>query len=124
MKVTNRSFHLYPRCTVLLHTYTLLLCYVSIIREDIEQHDAFICTGWNCSTNTSSDDSSTEHTSSNNDILPIEHGGIRLIIPHLYGWKSAKYLTELHFLPYHAKVVKSVFLTYPITFSIQVQFFV
>jgi len=26
-----------------------------------------------------------------------EHGYIRIIIPHLYGWKSAKYLTTLEF---------------------------
>eukprot|EP01126_Amoeba_proteus_P053083 TRINITY_DN6456_c0_g1_i10.p1 TRINITY_DN6456_c0_g1~~TRINITY_DN6456_c0_g1_i10.p1 ORF type:complete len:237 (-),score=36.08 TRINITY_DN6456_c0_g1_i10:1381-2091(-) len=30
--------------------------------------------------------------------LSIEHGGIRLINTHLYGSKSAKYLTELYFL--------------------------
>jgi Oxidoreductase molybdopterin binding domain len=79
----------------------------SIIREDFEQHDAFICTGWNrCSdsNNDSSNDDNTDASTSSSSILPIEHGGIRLIIPHLYGWKSAKYLTELHFLPYHAKV--------------------
>lgn len=26
------------------------------------------------------------------DILPVEHGGIRLVFPSLYGWKSAKFL--------------------------------
>lgn len=30
--------------------------------------------------------------------LPIEHGGpLRLIVPHLYGWKSAKFLARLRF---------------------------
>lgn len=30
--------------------------------------------------------------------LPIEHGGpMRLIVPHLYGWKSAKWLRRLEF---------------------------
>uniref|UniRef100_A0A832M3N9 Sulfite oxidase-like oxidoreductase n=1 Tax=Oscillatoriales cyanobacterium SpSt-402 TaxID=2282168 RepID=A0A832M3N9_9CYAN len=31
--------------------------------------------------------------------LPIEHGGpLRLVIPHLYAWKSAKWLNGLEFL--------------------------
>lgn len=31
--------------------------------------------------------------------LPIEHGGpMRLLVPHLYAWKSAKFLTGLRFL--------------------------
>jgi DMSO/TMAO reductase YedYZ molybdopterin-dependent catalytic subunit len=30
--------------------------------------------------------------------LPVEHGGpLRLLVPHLYGWKSAKFLTGLRF---------------------------
>ena len=30
--------------------------------------------------------------------LPVEHGGpMRMIVPHLYGWKSAKFLTRLIF---------------------------
>jgi DMSO/TMAO reductase YedYZ molybdopterin-dependent catalytic subunit len=30
--------------------------------------------------------------------LPLEHGGpLRLLVPHLYGWKSAKFLTGLRF---------------------------
>ncbi len=30
--------------------------------------------------------------------LPVEHGGpMRLIVPHLYAWKSAKFLTRLSF---------------------------
>jgi DMSO/TMAO reductase YedYZ molybdopterin-dependent catalytic subunit len=30
--------------------------------------------------------------------LPVEHGGpMRLLVPHLYGWKSAKFLTALRF---------------------------
>jgi DMSO/TMAO reductase YedYZ molybdopterin-dependent catalytic subunit len=32
--------------------------------------------------------------------LPLEHGGpVRLIVPHLYAWKSAKFLRALRFLP-------------------------
>lgn len=31
--------------------------------------------------------------------LPLEHGGpLRLLVPQLYGWKSAKFLTGLQFL--------------------------
>merc|ERR1739848_270953 len=30
-------------------------------------------------------------------ILPREHGGVRLMFPQLYGWKSAKYLTRIEF---------------------------
>ena len=30
------------------------------------------------------------------DILPREHGGVRLICPSLYGWKSGKWLTKIH----------------------------
>ncbi len=31
--------------------------------------------------------------------LPVEHGGpMRLLVPHLYAWKSAKFLTRLTFL--------------------------
>jgi DMSO/TMAO reductase YedYZ molybdopterin-dependent catalytic subunit len=34
------------------------------------------------------------------DPLPKEHGGpLRLLVPKLYGWKSAKFLTGLEFLP-------------------------
>ncbi len=30
--------------------------------------------------------------------LPLEHGGpMRMIVPHLYAWKSAKFLTGLIF---------------------------
>ena len=32
--------------------------------------------------------------------LPAEHGGpLRLVVPHLYAWKSAKWLNGLEFLP-------------------------
>ncbi len=32
--------------------------------------------------------------------LPTEHGGpVRLLVPKLYGWKSAKFLSGLEFLP-------------------------
>ena len=32
--------------------------------------------------------------------LPVEHGGpVRLLVPKLYGWKSAKFLHGLEFLP-------------------------
>jgi len=29
--------------------------------------------------------------------IPIEHGTIRIIIPHLYGWKSSKFLGAIAF---------------------------
>jgi len=32
------------------------------------------------------------------EMLPEEHGGPRLVFPSLYGWKSAKFLKEVHFL--------------------------
>ncbi len=33
------------------------------------------------------------------DEIPLIHGGpVRLIVPHLYGWKSAKFLNELKFI--------------------------
>ncbi|KAG5191089.1 Oxidoreductase, molybdopterin-binding domain-containing protein [Tribonema minus] len=60
---------------------------VNVHREDLESSDAFVCTGWG----------------GGGALLPSEHGGIRIVIPSLFGWKSAKWLSELHFLPYHAK---------------------
>jgi len=34
-----------------------------------------------------------------NEPLPVEHGGpIRLVVPHLYAWKSAKWINGLEFL--------------------------
>lgn len=36
----------------------------------------------------------------NDEPIPMEHGGpMRLIIPHLYAYKSAKWLNRLEFLP-------------------------
>jgi hypothetical protein len=29
--------------------------------------------------------------------IPIEHGGVRVVFPNLYGWKSAKFLSEIRF---------------------------
>jgi DMSO/TMAO reductase YedYZ molybdopterin-dependent catalytic subunit len=35
--------------------------------------------------------------------LPAEHGGpLRLVVPHLYAWKSAKWIHELQFLDHEA----------------------
>jgi DMSO/TMAO reductase YedYZ molybdopterin-dependent catalytic subunit len=32
--------------------------------------------------------------------LPVDHGGpLRLVVPHLYAWKSAKWINGLEFLP-------------------------
>lgn len=81
----------------LADTLRICMCYASAVsqqrphgdREDMESSDAFICTGWG---------------GGGGGILPPEHGGIRLILPTLFGWKSAKYLTELHFLPHHTQV--------------------
>ena len=34
------------------------------------------------------------------DPLPADHGGpIRLVVPHLYAWKSAKWISGIEFLP-------------------------
>ena len=33
------------------------------------------------------------------EAIPVEHGGpLRLVVPHLYAWKSAKWVSELHFM--------------------------
>ena len=29
--------------------------------------------------------------------IPQEHGYVRLVIPHLYAWKTSKFLTKLEF---------------------------
>lgn len=37
-------------------------------------------------------------TSLDGQALPPEHGGpLRLLLPHLYGWKSPKWLLEIHY---------------------------
>mmetsp|Transcript_16774 Transcript_16774/g.21542 ORF Transcript_16774/g.21542 Transcript_16774/m.21542 type:complete len:308 (-) Transcript_16774:17-940(-) len=38
-----------------------------------------------------------------NSMVSKKHGGPRFIFPELFGWKSCKYLTEVHFLPNHKK---------------------
>lgn len=36
--------------------------------------------------------------------LPLDHGGpMRLIVPHLYAWKSAKFVIGMRFLPHDEK---------------------
>ncbi|MEO8032023.1 MAG: sulfite oxidase-like oxidoreductase [Gemmatimonadota bacterium] len=36
----------------------------------------------------------------NGELLPPEHGGpVRLLVPHLYLWKSAKWITGIEFMP-------------------------
>jgi DMSO/TMAO reductase YedYZ molybdopterin-dependent catalytic subunit len=36
--------------------------------------------------------------------LPLDHGGpLRMIVPHIYAWKSAKFLMGLRFLPHDEK---------------------
>ena len=36
--------------------------------------------------------------------LPVEHGGpLRVIVPHLYGWKSSKFVTSLVFQEHDSK---------------------
>jgi len=54
---------------------------VPVERKDVEDESAFLILG-----------------DENGTILPKEHGGIRIFFPKLYGWKSAKYLTEIQFL--------------------------
>eukprot|EP01026_Neomeris_dumetosa_P050043 TRINITY_DN43802_c0_g1_i7.p2 TRINITY_DN43802_c0_g1~~TRINITY_DN43802_c0_g1_i7.p2 ORF type:complete len:299 (+),score=25.55 TRINITY_DN43802_c0_g1_i7:33-899(+) len=34
----------------------------------------------------------------NDEFIQHEHGGVRIVFPTLFGWKSAKWLTEVHFL--------------------------
>mgnify|MGYP001619264052 FL=1 len=35
----------------------------------------------------------------NDDFITTEYGGpVRFVIPHLYGWKSAKFLTGIRFV--------------------------
>jgi len=58
-------------------TYT-----VNVAREDALDPRAFLCTG-----------------DADGKLLPREHGGVRLVFPHLFGWKSCKWLTEVCFLP-------------------------
>ena len=37
-------------------------------------------------------------TSLSGESLPLKYGGpVRVVIPHLYAWKSAKYIKEIHF---------------------------
>lgn len=39
----------------------------------------------------------------NDEPLPVDHGGpVRLVVPHLYGWKSAKWINGLEFLEQEA----------------------
>ncbi len=39
----------------------------------------------------------------NDEPLPAAHGGpVRLVVPHLYGWKSAKWISGLEFLEQEA----------------------
>jgi len=52
-----------------------------VSREDCEDSSAFIALGF----------ANTE------GVLPEEHGGVRLVFPKLFGWKSAKFLSELQF---------------------------
>ena len=54
---------------------------VNVSREDAMDDRAFLCL----------DDSEGR-------LLSREHGGVRLVFPHLFGWKSCKWLTEVSFL--------------------------
>eukprot|EP01023_Acetabularia_acetabulum_P035383 TRINITY_DN33433_c0_g1_i1.p1 TRINITY_DN33433_c0_g1~~TRINITY_DN33433_c0_g1_i1.p1 ORF type:complete len:247 (+),score=42.78 TRINITY_DN33433_c0_g1_i1:18-758(+) len=37
----------------------------------------------------------------NDQLISDEHGGVRIVFPALFGWKSAKWLKEVHFLNQH-----------------------
>jgi DMSO/TMAO reductase YedYZ molybdopterin-dependent catalytic subunit len=52
----------------------------NIRREDVEREDCFIAFEYE------------------GEPLSAEHGGIRMIIPHLYGWKGSKFLVKLEFV--------------------------
>jgi len=54
---------------------------VPVDRRDVENSGAFLALG-----------------DGEGKILSKEHGGVRIIFPKLYGWKSAKYLKEIYFL--------------------------
>jgi len=52
----------------------------NVFREDVDQSNCFLAI-----------------TDGNGSPISKEHGGIRLVFPTLFGWKSAKYLTEINF---------------------------
>lgn len=53
----------------------------AVTREEAERDDVFLALG-----------------DGTGKMLDEVHGGIRLVFPQLYGWKSAKYLVEIRFL--------------------------
>lgn len=53
----------------------------NVYREDAEKSGCFLAIG-----------------DSEGNLIPKEHGGIRVVFPTLYGWKSAKFLSEVVFL--------------------------
>jgi len=57
---------------------------VPVDRRDVENSGAFLALG-----------------DGEGKILSKEHGGVRIIFPKLYGWKSAKYLKEIYFLSHY-----------------------
>jgi Oxidoreductase molybdopterin binding domain len=61
---------------------------VPVFREDVEDEEAFFAFGI-----VDESDESVQIP------IPREHGTARLLFPKLWGWKSVKFVDELHFLP-------------------------
>ena len=56
--------------------------YTTVVhREDAEDPASFLCLG-----------------DAEGELLAREHGGVRLVFPQLFGWKSAKWLVKVEFL--------------------------
>lgn len=67
------------------HPYALVSSYggytTNVAVEDLVDHDAMVAVGYD------------------GGPIPAEHGGpVRLLVPHLYLWKSAKWLREIRVL--------------------------
>eukprot|EP00873_Tetraselmis_striata_P014139 jgi/Tetstr1/434403/TSEL_023503.t1 len=59
---------------------------VNVHREDALHEDAFLALAF-----------------ADGSAIPPEHGGPRIVLPHLFGWKSCKWLREIAFLEEHSR---------------------
>jgi DMSO/TMAO reductase YedYZ molybdopterin-dependent catalytic subunit len=101
----TKDFHCVTRWSKLDVTWTGILTtdLLDVLEvADNASHIMFRCYG-GYTTNLALDDFLAEgcllaHTLEH-DPIPSEHGGpLRAIIPHLYAWKSAKWLSEIEFM--------------------------
>lgn len=101
----TKDFHCVTRWSKLDVTWTGILTkdLMAVLEvEDTATHIMFHCYG-GYTTNLAMADFLAEgcmlaHTLEN-DPIPAEHGGpLRAIIPHLYAWKSAKWLSSIEFM--------------------------